>query len=260
MQKSTPSSNGIVIEQRVIDGFINGTAMCKAHGKRIKAWFSNQDTIEFLIALAQDMGVEPKGQNSALSSVATVSAAFPFFVVVKTGSPENGGGTWVHPDLAIKLAYWCNKPLEIQVIRWVKEWVVILNNQAEQERKERQAELKRPCATAITSADDSGILLTGLLRKPAMISALFTLSLASSTWLYRLAASGFSSACLRSPAARLVPHGLSLLWIIYTASLLELCLMLLGFFTVSSNIAWMCGWSLHNRHKSSYLALSPSGG
>jgi hypothetical protein len=100
--------NSIVVEQRVADGFINGTAMCVAHGKLIKEWLSNQSTLELLKALTIDIGFEVKGGNSPLSSATRVSAAFPDLIVSKRGSPENGGGVWLHPDLAIQLAQWCN--------------------------------------------------------------------------------------------------------------------------------------------------------
>ncbi len=126
--KITRDVNGVTVEQKIDNGFINGTAMCVAHGKRIKAWFSNQSTIDLLKALAKDLGIEPKGQDSALSSVVRVSAAYPQFVIVKRGSPENGGGTWLHPDLALQLAQWCSPLFAIQVSRWVREWMTTGQN------------------------------------------------------------------------------------------------------------------------------------
>jgi hypothetical protein len=39
--------NGVIIEQRKSDGFINATAMCIAHGKEIKQLFRNEDSIEY---------------------------------------------------------------------------------------------------------------------------------------------------------------------------------------------------------------------
>ncbi|MCC5637621.1 hypothetical protein LC593_17600 [Nostoc sp. CHAB 5844] len=35
IQKISKDVNGITVEQRITDGFINGTAMCVAHGKDI---------------------------------------------------------------------------------------------------------------------------------------------------------------------------------------------------------------------------------
>lgn len=121
--KFARSVNGVKVEQRVSDGFINGTAMCRAHGKLIAGWFRNQDTIELLEALAEDLGLEINYAISHNSNIASISAAYPQLVISKPGSPENGGGTWLHPDLALQLAQWCNKPFAIQVSRWIREWL-----------------------------------------------------------------------------------------------------------------------------------------
>jgi len=80
--------------------------MCVAHGKLIKEGLSNQSTLELLKALTIDIGLELKGRNSDLSSATRVSAAFAGLVISKRGSPKNGGGVWLHPDLAIQLAQW----------------------------------------------------------------------------------------------------------------------------------------------------------
>ena len=120
--------NGVIIDQRRSDGFINATAMCIAHGKEVKQWFRNEDSIEYIQALASDLGIQLKGEISHLSNTTSVSRAYPELVIAKLGSPDNGGGTWVYPDIAIKIAYWCNKPFEIQVIRWIKEWLLTGRN------------------------------------------------------------------------------------------------------------------------------------
>ncbi len=101
--------NSIVVEQRVADGFINGTAMCVAHGKLIASWLRNQETIELIEALAKDLGLKTKYAISHNSIKTRVSAAFPDLVISKRGSPENGGGTWLYPDLTIHLAQWCRQ-------------------------------------------------------------------------------------------------------------------------------------------------------
>jgi len=47
---------------------------------------------------------------------------FPGLLYVKRGSPENGGGVWVHPDVSIDWASECNPLFGIQVARWIREW------------------------------------------------------------------------------------------------------------------------------------------
>jgi hypothetical protein len=145
-QKISRNVNGVTVEQRVTDGFINGTAMCIAHGKLIADWFRNQETIELLHALVLDFGLEINYGISHNSGIASISAIYPQLVVSKRGSPENGGGTWLHPDLAIQLAQWCNKPFAIQVSRWVREWMTTGQNpiwsQADIDRVEYRDALK----------------------------------------------------------------------------------------------------------------------
>lgn len=133
IQKISRDVNGVVIEQRLTDGFINGTTMCQAHGKEISGWLRNRETIEVIEALAIDLGLEVNPAISQDSSVARISAAYPQLVVSKRGSPDNGGGTWLHPDLAMQLAQWCNATFAIQVSRWVQSWVRSAHNSTQLE-------------------------------------------------------------------------------------------------------------------------------
>lgn len=118
--------NGIKVEQRVDDGFINGTVMCTAHGKDVAQWFLNRSTIELLLALAFRLGksVDIKDWNSNDSSVTRLAALFPDLIRVRRGSPANGGGTWIHPKLAVHLAQWCNAEFALLVSDWIEEWML----------------------------------------------------------------------------------------------------------------------------------------
>jgi len=125
--------NGTAIEQRQTDGFINGTAMSVAHEKDLNDWFTTKDTFELFVALADDLGVEIKTGNFRDLDVSRLSAAkyaeiFPGLILSKRGSPLVGGGTWLHPQLAVQLAQWCNKLFAIQVSRWVLEWMTSAYN------------------------------------------------------------------------------------------------------------------------------------
>lgn len=128
VEKTSHPVNGISVEQRLTDGFINGTSMALAHQKKINDWFRNIDTLELFQALADDLNLQSNYGNSRNLDVARLSASkyaeiFPGLVFAKAGSPEAGGGTWLHPDLAIQLAQWCSKPFALQVSRWVREWI-----------------------------------------------------------------------------------------------------------------------------------------
>ena len=132
-KKVVSELNGVSIEQRLRDGFINGTAMCIAHNKKINDWFRNQDTLELFVALAVDLdpdfnyGISRNLEISRLSA-SKYSKMFPNLIISRSGSPETGGGTWLHHTLAIQLAQWCNKPFAIQVSRWVQEWMTSAYN------------------------------------------------------------------------------------------------------------------------------------
>lgn len=116
--------NGVKIEQRVANGYINGTAMCLAHEKSVMDWLALPSTFELVSALAARLPVEPKCRKSTNSVRTRVSATYPTLVIVKRGSPENGGGTWIHPKLAVHLAQWCSADFALLVSDWIDEWVI----------------------------------------------------------------------------------------------------------------------------------------
>jgi hypothetical protein len=95
-----------LIGQRPHDGFINGTSLCQASGKRINDYWRNQATQEFLEELSRSAGIP----------------ADRLVQTVMTG-PNQDRGTWVHPDVAIHLAQWCSPRFAVQVSRWVREWL-----------------------------------------------------------------------------------------------------------------------------------------
>jgi KilA-N domain len=147
--------NGISVEQRFDDGFIHGTAMTTAHGKNLNDWFTTKDTFEIFLALAGDLGIlvnfealrpcmkagvtmenfkaeincgDFRNLDFARLSGSKYARIFPGLIFSKRGAPAIGGGSWLHPDLAVYLAQWCNKPFAIQVSRWVREWLTTYRN------------------------------------------------------------------------------------------------------------------------------------
>lgn len=133
--------NNIDIDQRKDNGFVNATAMAKAHGKDISDWLRNNETWELVIALAEDLGIEVSNPAKKPNSEKTrVSSFYPSLVYVKRGSPENGGGTWIHPDLAPDCAGWCNKKFAILVARWLQEWFATGKNPFSSDKYEADLE------------------------------------------------------------------------------------------------------------------------
>jgi hypothetical protein len=94
------------IDQRAFDGYVNATALCKASGKQLAHYLSNQSTKDFLVELSSDIGI-PMSE---------------LVQIVKGGRPELQG-TWVHPQVAINLGQWASPKFAVLVSKWVFEWM-----------------------------------------------------------------------------------------------------------------------------------------
>jgi hypothetical protein len=95
-----------IIQQRVRDGYINATAMCKAAGKLWTDYRRLKSTGEYLDALSADMGIPI---TELIQSVAG-------------GNPQLQG-TWAHPQVATHLAQWLSPEFAVQVNKWVFDWL-----------------------------------------------------------------------------------------------------------------------------------------
>lgn len=97
---------GALIQQRINDGYINATAMCKAGKKLLADYLRQKSTQEFLSELSRSMGI-------------------PIHQLVRKivlGANEKRG-TWVHPQVAINLAQWVSPAFAVLVSEWVFEWL-----------------------------------------------------------------------------------------------------------------------------------------
>ena len=76
------------------DGYINATVIAKQFNKRPNDWLNLASTKEYIACLLEFQLPEKMviDENQ--------------LVIVKKGSPKNGGGTWFHPKLAIAFARW----------------------------------------------------------------------------------------------------------------------------------------------------------
>ena len=100
------SYQGAVIQQRLNDGYINASPMCKAAGKLLANYSRLKTTQEFLAALSRSMGI-------------------PIHLLVRSivTGPNELRGTWVHPQVAISLAQWLSADFAVLVSKWVFEWL-----------------------------------------------------------------------------------------------------------------------------------------
>ena len=107
--------------------------------KVFQDWLRNKETLALFSVLAEKLSIISNKTGRLTSDSARLSAthyaeSFPGLITVKQGSPANGGGTWLHPDLAMQLAQWCDAAFALRVSRWVREAIL-----AETTRKANQS-------------------------------------------------------------------------------------------------------------------------
>ncbi len=81
--------------------------MAKPFGKEAEHWLVNQTTKDFIEELANVRNL-----------------TFADLVQVKQGSPDNGGGTWFHEDVAIEFARWLSPAFAIWCNDRIKEYLM----------------------------------------------------------------------------------------------------------------------------------------
>ena len=99
------SWNGTPISRRTTDNYVNATAMCKANGKRWSDYRESDRAERYL---------------QALESVTEISVNG--LIDTKIGG-SSGGGTYVHPQVAIDLARWISAPFAVWMDGWFLEGV-----------------------------------------------------------------------------------------------------------------------------------------
>lgn len=109
--------NDSVIKQRSDDGYINATELCKAANKSFKDYMANKSTMEFLDELSAETGLQIQlGEKSLVKKKQALIETF-------AGAPMTGGGSWVHPQVAIHLGQWASGKFAVQVSKWVHDWM-----------------------------------------------------------------------------------------------------------------------------------------
>jgi len=103
--------NGLIVGQQESTGYVNATRLTQAHkqstGQRrdVANWLSNKRVQETVDHLSANTGIP-------------VNQLYQVF----QGSPDNGGGTWLHPKLATRFAMWLSDDFGLMVEEWVQSW------------------------------------------------------------------------------------------------------------------------------------------
>lgn len=95
-----------IIHQRVKDGYINATTMCKAAGKNWSDYFRLINTKNFITELSSALQIPQSGL------IVSIVGGIPYLQ-----------GTWVHPQIAIHLAQWLSPKFAVLVSQWVMDWM-----------------------------------------------------------------------------------------------------------------------------------------
>lgn len=112
------------------DGWFNATQAAQPYNKEPFDWLVLRETMAYVAALAKrsgnsgflqefnkikDLDAKSPKSKRLLLSLGKASG----YIRTKAGSPENGGGTWLHPKLAVPFARW----LEVDFSLWCDEQI-----------------------------------------------------------------------------------------------------------------------------------------
>jgi hypothetical protein len=128
----TRAWNGTPIARRTTDGYINATAMCRANGKNWSAYRETDRCQEYIDALADSS--EIRGMN----------------LIESRGG--NGGGTWIHPQIAVDLARWISAPFAV----WMDGWFL---DELERASQVREVQPLLPPAQAVREAAEGLVFI-----------------------------------------------------------------------------------------------------
>lgn len=113
MSNLTHNLSGISVSQRVTDGYINATALTAAHKQ---ATGQRKDVADWL----RNKRVQQSLEHLSLAARIPVIDLYQVF----QGSPELGGGTWLHPKLSVRFAIWLSDDFGYQIESWVEDWML----------------------------------------------------------------------------------------------------------------------------------------
>lgn len=109
--------------------WLNATVAAKAFDKDLSNWLRSPETIEYVQEL------------NSVKSTELNSPEFGEFVVTKQG---RNGGTWIHPDLVVLFARWCNVRFAVWCDRQIK--AMLSGDAGSAAREVASLEFKSMCA------------------------------------------------------------------------------------------------------------------
>lgn len=123
------------ITVRDSDGYWNATEMAKIFSKQPSDFFRLKATNAYLDALVEDRSRSEDSPNQGKSTVRGLSVKD--LVQVSQGGSDDQG-TWVDPEVGLKLAAWLNPKFEV----WVFKMIRVLLTEGEVKLKDHIQELE----------------------------------------------------------------------------------------------------------------------
>lgn len=103
--------NGIIVAQRITDGYLNATKLAKAYELETGV---RKDVRDWLLTERSKANVERLSAKTGI----------PVLELVQVKKGGNLSGTWLHPKLIVPFGTWLSVEYEDQVSDWVEEWMV----------------------------------------------------------------------------------------------------------------------------------------
>ena len=124
-----------------INAYVNLTEMCAQFGKRPSHFLDLPPTEAFICALAASTGLPRSSKLPGIPAVSVSGEAASLLITIE----GRNGGTYAHPDLAMKCAAWISPELEvwmIQTIRRLLSGELIHPSMDKEDLKEREARIE----------------------------------------------------------------------------------------------------------------------
>ena len=119
------------------DGWFNATEAAKAFDKRMDHYFANAETTAYITALCAD-DLNPRDSG--------------YFVKTKRGA---GGGTWLHPELAVHFARWLDVRFAVWCDRQIRD-IITGRQSIKAERSALRVEYRPMTDALVRNRQDAG--------------------------------------------------------------------------------------------------------
>jgi hypothetical protein len=107
----TRDVNGVPVEQRQVDGYVNATALVKAYEQSTSI---RKDVRDWLLT----------ERAKAYIELLSVKTGIPVLTLAQVKRGGTTPGTWIHPKLSVPFGTWLSVEFEMLVAEWYEEWMV----------------------------------------------------------------------------------------------------------------------------------------